>query len=39
MQLRALSADDYSHMSKSDRRLLDQFAYRYTHYKMTWAPV
>ncbi|MGB4359443.1 MAG: hypothetical protein WBJ19_03390 [Rhodoferax sp.] len=30
MQLRALSADDYSHMSKSDRRLLDQFAYRYT---------
>lgn len=30
MQLRALSADDYSRMSKSDRRLLDQFAYRYT---------
>lgn len=30
MQLRALSADYYSHMSKSDRRLLDQFAYRYT---------
>lgn len=30
MQLRALGADDYNHMSKSDRRLLDQFAYRYT---------
>jgi len=30
MQLRALSVDDYSHMSKADRRLLDQFAYRYT---------
>jgi len=28
--LRALSVDDYSHMSKADRRLLDQFAYRYT---------
>lgn len=30
MQVRALSVDDYSHMSKADRRLLDQFAYRYT---------
>ena len=30
MQLRALSADDYSSLSKADRRLLDQFAYRYT---------
>ena len=30
MQLRALSVDDYSHLSKADRRLLDQFAYRYT---------
>ena len=30
MQLRALSADDYSNLSKADRRLLDQFAYRYT---------
>ena len=30
MQLRALSADEYSVLSKADRRLLDQFAYRYT---------
>jgi hypothetical protein len=30
MQLRGLSAEDYSHLSKEDRRLLDQFAYRYT---------
>lgn len=30
MQLRALSAEDYGHLSKADRRLLDQFAYRYT---------
>lgn len=30
MQLRALTPDDYSHLSKDDRRLLDQFAYRYT---------
>ena len=30
MQLRGLSAEDYSHLSKTDRRLLDQFAYRYT---------
>ncbi len=30
MQLRALTLDDYSHISKADRRLLDQFAYRYT---------
>ena len=30
MQLRGLGAEDYSHLSKEDRRLLDQFAYRYT---------
>jgi len=30
MQLRAFSAEGYSHLSKADRRLLDQFAYRYT---------
>jgi len=30
MQLRALTRDDYGHLSKEDRRLLDQFAYRYT---------
>ena len=30
MQLRGLGAEDYSHLSKADRRLLDQFAYRYT---------
>jgi len=30
MQLRALTVDDYSNMSKVDRCLLDQFAYRYT---------
>ena len=30
MQLRALTPDDYSHLNKDDRRLLDQFAYRYT---------
>ena len=30
MQLRALGADDYTHLNKDDRRLLDQFAYRYT---------
>lgn len=30
MRLRALTADDYSNMNKADRRLLDQFAYRYT---------
>ena len=30
MQLRSLSADDYCHLNKADRRLLDQFAYRYT---------
>ena len=30
MQLRGLSAEDYGHLSKADRRLLDQFAYRYT---------
>lgn len=30
LSLRALSAQDYADLSKSDRRLLDQFAYRYT---------
>jgi hypothetical protein len=30
MQLRALSIGDYTHLNKEDRRLLDQFAYRYT---------
>lgn len=30
MQLRALTLDDCDHLSKEDRRLLDQFAYRYT---------
>ncbi len=30
MQLRGLSLDDYQNLSKADRRLLDQFAYRYT---------
>ncbi len=30
MQLRGLSLDDYKNLSKADRRLLDQFAYRYT---------
>ena len=30
MQLRALGAHDYTHLNKHDRRLLDQFAYRYT---------
>jgi hypothetical protein len=30
MQLRALGTDDYTHLNKEDRRLLDQFAYRYT---------
>ncbi|NDP39370.1 MAG: hypothetical protein GZ093_11560 [Rhodoferax sp.] len=30
MQQRALSASEYTHLSKTDRRLLDQFAYRYT---------
>ena len=30
MQVRALGADDYTHLNKADRRLLDQFAYRYT---------
>lgn len=30
MQLRGLTLDDYCHMTKADRRLLDQFAYRYT---------
>ncbi len=30
MLLRALDASSYEHLSKDDRRLLDQFAYRYT---------
>lgn len=30
MQRRAIGVDDYTHLSKEDRRLLDQFAYRYT---------
>lgn len=30
MQSRALTPDDYAHLNKDDRRLLDQFAYRYT---------
>lgn len=30
MQAHALTVDEYTHLSKADRRLLDQFAYRYT---------
>ncbi|ALK87346.1 hypothetical protein [Limnohabitans sp. 63ED37-2] len=30
MRNRALNVDDYTHLNKADRRLLDQFAYRYT---------
>ena len=30
MQLRTLTLENYSQLSKADRRLLDQFAYRYT---------
>jgi len=30
MKVRALSLDDYQSLTKEDRRLLDQFAYRYT---------
>lgn len=30
MQLRSLTPEDYTHLNKDDRRLLDQFAYRYT---------
>lgn len=30
MQRRNLSPSEYQHLSKTDRRLLDQFAYRYT---------
>ncbi len=30
MQQRALSSSEYAQLSKTDRRLLDQFAYRYT---------
>jgi hypothetical protein len=30
LQLRALTLDDYDQLRKEDRRLLDQFAYRYT---------
>ena len=29
LQLRALTLDDYSHLAKEDRRLLDQFAHDY----------
>ena len=30
MQSRALNPEEYAHLTKSDRRLVDQFAYRYT---------
>jgi hypothetical protein len=30
MKQRALGPDDYASLNKEDRRLLDQFAYRYT---------
>ena len=30
MQLRALGTEDHTHLNKDNRRLLDQFAYRYT---------
>ena len=30
IQARAMGVDDYTNLSKQDRRLLDQFAYRYT---------
>lgn len=30
MEQRALTPSEYAHLSKTDRRLLDQFAYRYT---------
>lgn len=30
MQLRSFGPSDYAQLSKADRRLLDQFAYRYT---------
>ena len=30
MQARALNAEEYVHLNKADRRLVDQFAYRYT---------
>ncbi len=30
MEQRALTPSEYEHLSKTDRRLLDQFAYRYT---------
>lgn len=30
MRRRALSASEYGHLTKENRRLLDQFAYRYT---------
>lgn len=29
MQARALSPEEYAHLTKDDRRLVDQFAYRY----------
>ena len=30
IQVRAMGVDDYTNLNKQDRRLLDQFAYRYT---------
>ena len=30
MHARALNAEEYAHLNKADRRLVDQFAYRYT---------
>ena len=30
LQVRAMGVEDYKHLNKVDRRLLDQFAYRYT---------
>lgn len=30
IKVRGIGVDDYAHLGKEDRRLLDQFAYRYT---------
>lgn len=30
IKVRGMGVDDYAHLGKEDRRLLDQFAYRYT---------
>ena len=30
IRIRGMGVDDYAHLSKEDRRLFDQFAYRYT---------